>query len=249
VLTKRQTFAGSRYLHFLIQEGKLGAMTKKERRQNARMGLGLPVRVQGHDPDGRAWEEMTRSADVSFGGVSLLLRHTVHTGQVLFLALPLPKRYRRYETAESSYHSYTVVRSVLTTDLPPRVGAMFLGKHAPPGYSREPGAAYLLPTGPRPADKDRREHLRLEIFAGFRISKLDGSGQETTVAEDVRKRGALIQSSLPVSKDEILLVEELGGPFRTRARISHIYIGHDNIPRINLDFLDGEAPDRLVSSE
>ncbi len=236
-------------LNLLVRQGEIDAMTKKERRQNARMGRSLPVRVQGHDPDGKAWEEMARSADVSFGGVSLHLRHAVHSGQVLLLSLPLPKQLRHYDPAESSYHSYTLVRNVVTTGSPPRVGAMFLGKQAPPGYDKEPGSVYLLATDPKPAHKEGRDHVRLEIFATFRIWKEDGSGQETTVAENVSKGGALVQSSLPVSKGDILVVEELGGLFRTRAKISNISIGHDNIPRLSLRFLDGEAPDRLISIE
>jgi hypothetical protein len=225
-------------------------MTEKERRHHVRVGRGLPVRVEGHDRDGKAWEEMARSADISFGGVSLHLRHAVHPGQVLLLSLPLPSRFRRFDFAELSYHSYTLVRNVGTiTGPPPRVGVMFLGKQAPPGYNKERGGIYLLATDPKPTPREGSEHLRLELFAGFRISKEDGSGHEITVAEHVGKKEVLIQSSLPVLKGEILVVEELEGSFRSRAEISNIHIGRDNVPRLNLRFLDAEAPDRLISSE
>jgi hypothetical protein len=42
---------------------------------------------------------------------------------------------------------------------------------------------------------------------------------------------------------------EMAGPFRTRAEIRSIYIGKDHIPRLNLKFLDGEAPDRLIAGD
>jgi hypothetical protein len=52
-----------------------------------------------------------------------------------------------------------------------------------------------------------------------------------------------------VAKGEVVVVEELGGgDFRSRAEIRNVYIGKDNVPRLNLMFLDGEAPDRLVSA-
>jgi len=44
----------------------------------------------------------------------------------------------------------------------------------------------------------------------------------------------------------VLEVEELQGTFHTRAEIRNIYIGKDNIPRLNLRFLDADAPDRLI---
>ena len=71
--------------------------------------------------------------------------------------------------------------------------------------------------------------------------------QEQTVAENLSKGGARVLTSLPVSKGDIILVEEVDGPFRTRAEIRNIYIGKDKVPRLNLKFLDTEAPDRLIA--
>ena len=55
-------------------------------------------------------------------------------------------------------------------------------------------------------------------------------------------------TTLPVAKGEIVILEEMGGDFRTRAEIRNVYIGQDRIPRLNLRFLDLEAPDRLVAA-
>ena len=38
-----------------------------------------------------------------------------------------------------------------------------------------------------------------------------------------------------------------GGSFRTRAAVRHAYIGADAVGRLNLMFLDEQAPDRLLS--
>ena len=53
--------------------------------------------------------------------------------------------------------------------------------------------------------------------------------------------------AIDVRVGTILLVEEMGGSFRTRAEICNVYVGADRIPRLNLHFLDTEAPDRLVA--
>jgi hypothetical protein len=52
---------------------------------------------------------------------------------------------------------------------------------------------------------------------------------------------------MALAKGDVVVVEELGGDFRTRAEIRNVYIGEDRIPRLNLAFLDAEAPPRLVS--
>jgi len=209
------------------------------------MSLSLPVRVQGHLEDGSAWAEMTSSEDASFGGASFVLKHPVPQGQALFLSLPLPKRFRRYDLTEPSYHVYAVVRDIVG----PRVGVMFLGKHAPKGYGE--GSRYLLPSDPHPQaePKERRQHLRREIFLNLKLRRdaaESGPQEERTVAENLSKGGARVLTSLAVAKGEVLVLEEVDGDFRTRVEIRGVYIGKDGVPRLNLRFLDSLAPDRLI---
>jgi hypothetical protein len=45
---------------------------------------------------------------------------------------------------------------------------------------------------------------------------------------------------------DIVHLEEVGGPFKTRAEVRGTYVGKDNIRRLNLHFLDSPAPDYLV---
>jgi hypothetical protein len=75
----------------------------------------------------------------------------------------------------------------------------------------------------------------------------EGAEKEFTVAENLSKGGARVLTTLPVVKGEIIIVEEMAGPFRSRAEIRNIYIGKDKVPRLNLRFLDAEAPDRLIA--
>jgi hypothetical protein len=117
-----------------------------ERRKNQRLGLAIPVRVQGFLADGTTWEEITTTVDVSGGGARFPLSHEAELGQVLLLSLALPKRLRQYDLDDASYSVYSLVRGVRRRADRPRVGALFFGKHPPRGFPERPAARYLLHT-------------------------------------------------------------------------------------------------------
>lgn len=224
----------------------------KERRNEPRMALVLPVRVQGNAEGGAAWDEMSATDDASFGGASFALDHPVEQGHVLALSLPMPRRFRRYDLSEPRYQVYALVRDVLPMGKTRRVGVMFLGKNPPKGWEQNPGGRYLLPSDPPPKPRERRRYSRLDgAYLNLKLQRIDASGatlqEERTVAENLGKGGARVMTSMAVAKGDVVRVEELGGDFRTRAEIRNIYIGEDRVPRLNLAFLDAEAPDRLVS--
>ena len=227
-------------------------MATKDRRNEPRMRLTLPVHVYGHDTDGTPWEEMTTSDDASFGGASFAVKHPLEAHQALLLSLPLPKAFRRFDFGDSSYRVYALVRDV--AQLRPgvsRAGVLFLGRHPPKGHDKNPGGRYLLPTDPPPAPKERRQYQRVEnAFLNLKLTRLSRDGQpeqeERTVAENLGKGGARVLTSLAVAKGDVIVVEEIGGSFKARAEIRNVYIGEDRISRLNLQFLDAEAPDRLV---
>jgi PilZ domain len=223
----------------------------KERRSEPRMALVLPVRVQGNAEGGAPWTEMSSTDDASFGGASFVLEHSVDLGHVLSLILPLPRRFRRYDLTEPGYHVWSLVRDVMVVGATRRVGVMFLGKSPPRGYEKNPGGRYLLSTDPPPKPKERRRYSRLEnAFQNLTLRRLDATGapiqEERTVAENLSKGGARVMTAMAVAKGDVVLVEEMGGDFRTRAEIRNVYIGEDRVPRLNLQFLDGEAPDRML---
>jgi hypothetical protein len=224
--------------------------SRAERRKDPRMALRMPVKVDGFDVEG-PWQEMTVSEDTSAGGVSFTIVHPAQFGQVLLLSLPLPKRFRQYDLTDPSYHVYAVVRRAETRRGRTTVGAMFLGKNPPRGYEKNPAGRYLLSEDPAPGTRaERRVHPRHDMHYNLKLSRQEpgpGPQQEHTVAENLGKGGARVLTSLPLVKGDIVLVEEVGGPFRTRAEIRNVYIGKDKIPRLNLKFLDSEAPDRLIA--
>jgi hypothetical protein len=228
----------------------------EERRQRPRLGLKLPVRVSGFDQQGRQWTEMSTVLDVSASGASFLLKHTAARGNVLHLLVPLPKRFRSYDLGEASYHVYALVRSVRRDPDGTRVGALFLGKHPPRGFDKEPAAIYLLPDDPDPgrpaaSPQERRVHRRLDVFVNLVVRRLDGRTdgliEERTIAENISRSGARVLTSLLVLTGDVVMLQEVDGDFRTRAEVRNVYVGPDHVPRLCLRFLDLEAPPRLVS--
>ncbi len=99
--------------------------------------MSVPVRVQGFDPDGREWQEMTATDDASYGGASFSLKHAHSVGQVVLLSLPLPSNFRRYSLAETSYKHLCPHSWRARTRPRGRAGGRDVpGPHAAPGASR-----------------------------------------------------------------------------------------------------------------
>jgi hypothetical protein len=220
---------------------------RPERRKEARIALRVPVRVQGRGGDGATWEEMTSSEDASLAGISFRLRQFVQIGQALHLSMPLPKRLRRHDLTDPSYHVYGLVRSV-GTGTPSRVGLVFLGKYPPRGETSLPSGLFLMPDDPRP--DERRRFPRTESRVGLKLRRTSVPGsEEQTYAENLSKWGALVKTSLPVAKGEMVEVEDLKGTFHTRAEIRNVSIGADGQPRLNLLFLDHPTPEGLLPPE
>jgi hypothetical protein len=221
-----------------------------ERRKQRRVPLKLPVRVQGRESDGKTWEEMATCEDASPGGVGLRLSRPVVLGQVLHLSLPLPQRFRQYDLTDPSYRVYTLVRNARPAPGGGlRIGVVFLGKNPPRGAQSLPGELFLMPGDPVPVE--RRKFPRHVARLSLRLEAEHAPGgiavEERTVAEDVSLWGAQVRAAtLPVLKGAILQVEEIGGDYRTRAEVRNISIGADGQPRLNLLFLDGPAPERLL---
>jgi len=224
-------------------------MVEKDRRRESRMRMTLPVRVQGTDAAG-SWREMTSSSDACFGGASFLLKRPVSQGQVLQLDLPLPKSFRRYDLTTASYRTFALVRDLLSGADGLRVGVMFIGKTAPRGYEQNPAGLFLMPEDQPPPTQERRRHQRRTMPVSLRVQRTDAIGpgptEERPIVENVGRRGAQVLTSMMVAKGDVVVVEVPGGAFQTRAEIKNVFIGDDNIPRLNLYFIDSEFPERAV---
>jgi hypothetical protein len=74
--------------------------------------------------------------------------------------------------------------------------------------------------------------------------------EERTIAENISRSGARVLTSMTtVGAGDVVQLVEIGGDFQTRAEVRNVYVGRDNIRRLNLRFVDGPAPDRLVKTD
>jgi hypothetical protein len=300
-----------------------------ERRKFPRLGLAIPLRIQGFLPDRSTWEEFSTTTDVSSGGACFPLVHEVDLGQVLLLSLALPKRLRQYDLNDVTYRIYSLVRGVRRRSDRPRIGVMFFGKFPPRGFEERPSARYLLPSDsvpyapapqglregftptrgvpsladaaaaeaaavlggpagspdpppPGPASAapepsrlragvppapvpgaptpeflpsrdvplDRRGAPRFELFVNFTIQLVDEWGavlqEELTVADNVARGGARVMTSLSFRVGDVVLLQEAGGGFATRAEVRGVTRVQTAIDRLHLRFVDRQAPERLL---
>ena len=113
-----------------------------------------------------------------------------------------------------------------------------------------PGAPtpHFQPSQDVPAD--RRGAPRVDLFVNFTIQLVDEWGavlqEELTVADNVAKGGARVMTSLGFQVGEILLLQEAGGGFATRAEVRGITRVQPTVDRLHLRFLDRQAPERLL---
>jgi hypothetical protein len=218
------------------------------------MGLSVPLLVLGHDPDGTSWEEMTATDDASYSGASFPLRHPHGVGQVLHLQAPLPRNFRRYDLAETSYKTYGLVRNTRAGAEGQRVvGVLFLGRVPPKGFDARPGGRFRLPDDPRTGathGAERRRHERLQLFVNLRLRRLGVSGalEEQTVTENVSRGGARVFTTLPVSAGETVTLSDLADKVAADALVRHVWTGPDHVTRLNLQFPDAVAFERLLQA-
>jgi len=127
-----------------------------------------------------------------------------------------------------------------------------------PEPERRPG----VPPPPRPAappvefhpsreaNQDRRGGPRMQLFVNFTIQQVDEWGavlqEELTVADNVSRDGARMMTTLGFQVGDVLLVQEAGGGFATRAEVRGVTRIQPTIERLHLKFIDRRAPDRLL---
>jgi hypothetical protein len=246
-----------------------------ERRREDRVSMTRPIAIEGYASNGTAWGENSTTRDASIGGLSFMTQNALVKGQVLHLALALPRPFRQYDHAAASYDVYAIVRDVLVDDAGSRIGVMFFGKEPPRGFDRTPGARFLLPSdvapetlpepsapAPPPRVTERkpqtadplghRQHERFDMFVNFQLEQADEWGvvlvEERTVAENVSLGGTRCLTNVAFRKGDVLTMREIGGRFEARARVVNTYLGSDRIRRVNLKFLDG-SPTHLVRTQ
>lgn len=95
-----------------------------------RVGLHLPLEVRGEDVAGSRFTEVTRTLNVSGGGIAFETHRLIPVGSRLQLAIELPASLRRHFGNRDTYRARAVVCRVEHSETAgwSRVGARFLGE-------------------------------------------------------------------------------------------------------------------------
>jgi hypothetical protein len=113
-----------------------------------------------------------------------------------------------------------------------------------------PGAPVRAFQSPIQAPSERRRAPRVELFVNFTVQLVDEWGavlqEELTVADNISRGGARVMTSLGFQVGDVLLLQEAGGGFATRAEVRAITKVQPAVDRLHLRFLDRQAPDRLL---
>ncbi len=233
-----------------------------------RLELSLPVRVQGRESNEQEWMEMTRLLDVTPFGARFAISHPTEPGRLLHLILPMPRQLRCYDHVEPQYHIWAVVRNVKgaaqSGDKPQyEVGVAFIGKRPPTSFEKDPTTRYDVAfsanesglwslreqtnrvetyrrtEGPRP---ETRHNMPIEVVVEALDAKGQTSARETTVTENVSRRGAAVFTTLNVERGHFVRLTSAQYQISVLAVVRARRVGADNIPRLHLEFVDRQWP-------
>ena len=240
----------------------------KSRRMRERLELSLPVRVFGRESEEHDWVEKTRLIDVTPFGARLTISRPTERGRLLYLTMPMPRQLRCFDHVEDQYRVWTLVRNVKVVeaggDKPLRyeVGVAFIGKRPPPSFEIDPTTRYEVaasvtesglwgiseqeqaerhvPTNElRP---ETRHHIPIEVI----VEALDENGQisasETTVTENISRRGAAVFTTLNLTRGRFVRVTSKQYQISVIAAVRARRVGDNGIPRLHLEFVDKQWP-------
>jgi hypothetical protein len=90
----------------------------------------------------------------------------------------------------------------------------------------------------------------VEIFVNFTIQQVDEWGavlqEELTVADNVGPGGARVMTTLDFQEGDVILLQEAGGGFATRAEVRAVTHVQPGTGRLHLRFIDRQAPQRIL---
>lgn len=239
----------------------------KSRRMRERLELSLPVRVYGRESLDYEWVEQTRLVDVTPFGARLSLSRPSEPGRLLHLTLPMPRQLRCFDHVEDQYRVWALVRNVkmleAVGDKPPRyeVGTAFIGKRPPESFEKDPTILYevaasvtetglwtiaeretkrhVMPGQPRP---ETRHNIPIEVNIEVLDEKGKVSVSETTVTENISRRGAAVFTTLSVTRGRFVRITSTQYQISVIAAVRAYRVGANGIPRLHLEFVDKQWP-------
>ena len=242
---------------------------EKSRRLRERIGLQLPVRVNGRDSVDHEWTEMSRLVDVNPFGARLRLKRPIEVGRLLLLTLAMPRQLRYFDHVEDQYRVWSLVRNVRFLGANKELGAVveigvaFVGKRPPKSFAVDPSRRYEITKTSTEASlwavteesserlseiaiadkrKESRHSIPIEVLIEVFDEKGELSVKENTVTENISQSGAAIFTSLDVSPGCFVKLssEQYGASVLAVVRARRA--AADGIPRLHLEFVGSEWP-------
>jgi hypothetical protein len=241
----------------------------RTRRKRERLEISLPVRIQGRESEDYEWIEMTRLIDVTPFGAGFTISRPTEAGRLLHLTLAMPRQLRCFDHIEQQYRVWSLVRYFrpLTQqgDNAPRfeVGVAFIGKRPPASFENDPTRRYDVAPTPTesglwalkeqpdaeenrsPKDDHRpetRHHLPIEVVVEPFNEKGEVAIGETTVTENLSRRGAAVFTTLDVARGRFVRVTSSQYKISVIAAVRARRPGPDGIMRLHLEFVDKAWP-------
>jgi hypothetical protein len=243
------------------------SVSEKEDRRIQRIGLALPIRIEGKVNLEVAWSEITRLQDVSAFGAGFNLNRPVKRGRLVALTMPMPRQLRCYDYMEPQYRIWGLVRRCVTiknaiSAEQYAIGVAFIGKHPPLSYKDDPAKLYEItqleekgfwhlveaPDVPDEKDlpKELRRHSRYQIPVNVLLEILDEEGNvieaEMTVTENISLGGASVFTSLHADVGSFIRFSSEQYNTSIISVVRGKRLGIDSIPRLHVEFIDHYFP-------
>ncbi len=240
----------------------------KSRRMRERLELSLPVRVQCRERADYDWVEMTRLIDVTPFGARFALSRPTEPGRLMHLTMPMPRQLRCFDFVEPQYRVWSLVRNIALLPQTGKtarfaVGVAFIGKRPPASYELDPTKRYevagsvtegglwmLREMGERvethtPTDDPRpqtRFNLPVEVVVEVYDERGEIAASETTVTENISRRGAAVFTTLDVERGSLVKLSSAQYHLTVVAAVRARRPGPDGVMRLHLEFVDREWP-------
>jgi hypothetical protein len=215
-----------------------------DRRRCERFKLAVPIMVAGYGSDGKKWQEITKTIDVSRMGVAVRMRKRLTHGSVVHVTLPLPTKLRSHGFSEAGYNMYAIVRRVEPLiDGFRIVGLEFIGATPPADYLHKPWATFRTQKWSGPERRREPRENRAEPVA---VEYLDDSmrriGREPAVTEDISASGARVCVKSAPQEFEFVRITSPNHRFNSVALVRNQWAGSDGCQRLCLQFVDQKWP-------
>jgi PilZ domain len=242
---------------------------EKSRRLRERVGLGLPVRVNGRESLDHEWMEVSRLLDVTPFGARLRLKRPTEPGRLLKLTLPMPRPLRCFDHVEDQYRVWSLVRNVRLLDPGAEKGALveigvaFVGKRPPRSFADDPARRYEIAKSSTEAGvwtvqeesgeslsevsiTDKRKETRhiIPIEVLVEVFAKDGgfAESEKTVTENISPQGAAVFTTLDLLPGRFVKLSSEQYRAAVLAVVRNRHTGADGIGRLHLEFVGSEWP-------